>query len=92
MKPLQLPWRKRESENLSGQSFSAPTPHRANYQEILGSVCQVCRTKNVSGCSAIGVLSGAEEVEGEPAVVVLAVSSPVMRARLLLCMSLELVA
>lgn len=56
-------------------------PHRANYQEILHSVCSVTQTKNVSGCSAIGVLSNTAEVEAKPGVVVLAVSSPEMRAR-----------
>lgn len=56
-------------------------PHRAIYEEILNSVCRATHTKNVSGCSAVGVLSGTAEVEAEPAVVVLAVSSPSVRAK-----------
>jgi len=56
-------------------------PHRAYYQEILSSVCNRTQTKKVCGCSAIGVLSGSNEVEAEPAVVVLAVSSSGMRVK-----------
>ncbi len=50
-------------------------PHRANYQEILNIICKITQTKNVSGCSAIGVLSNYGETEAQPGVVVLVVSS-----------------
>ena len=56
-------------------------PHRANYEEILKSVCQITKTKNVSGCSALGVLSNAGEIEAEPGIVVLAVTSSEIRAK-----------
>ncbi len=55
--------------------------HRANYQEILDSVCLNTQTKNVSGCSAIGVLSNTAEAEAEPGIVVLAVSSSEIQAK-----------
>ena len=50
-------------------------PHRANYEEILQVVCGIAHTKNVSGCSAIGVLSNYGETEARASIVVLAVSS-----------------
>ena len=56
-------------------------PHRANYQEILRVVCRAAQTKNVSGCSAIGVLSNQGEVEASPGIVVLAVSSKKIHAK-----------
>lgn len=56
-------------------------PHRANYEEILKSVCLITKTKNVSGCSALGVLSNSGEIEAEPGIVVLAVSSSAIRAK-----------
>ena len=56
-------------------------PHRANYQEILNIVCKVTKTNNVSGCSAIGVLSNYGEVEARPGIVVLAVSSSTIRSK-----------
>lgn len=56
-------------------------PHRANYQEILKIVCQITKTKNVTGCSAIGVLSNHGEIEARPGVVVLAVSSSNIRSK-----------
>ncbi len=56
-------------------------PHRANYQEILRIVCQITKTDNVCGCSAIGVLSNQGEIEAKPGVVVLAVSSEAMRCK-----------
>jgi len=45
-------------------------PHRANYEEILKSVCATTKTKKVTGCSALGVLSSSGEIEAEPGVVV----------------------
>jgi len=56
-------------------------PHRANYQEILKIVSLVTQTKNISGCSAIGVLSNQGEIEAQPGIVVLAVSSKIIRAK-----------
>ncbi len=56
-------------------------PHRANYQEILKVICLVTQTKNISGCSAIGVLSNHGEIETQPGIVVLAVSSKKIRAK-----------
>ena len=56
-------------------------PHRANYEEILKTVCDVTKTKNLSGCSALGVLSNEGEIEAEPGVVVLAVSSDEITAK-----------
>lgn len=50
-------------------------PHRANYQEVLNVVCEITNTKNVSGCSAIGVLSNYGETEAKSGIVVLVVSS-----------------
>lgn len=56
-------------------------PHRANYEEILKVICQVTQTKNVSGCSAIGVLSNQGEIEAQPGIAVLAVSSSKMKSK-----------
>jgi small ligand-binding sensory domain FIST len=50
-------------------------PHRANYQEILKVICLVTQTKNISGCSAIGILSNQGEIEAQPDIVILVVSS-----------------
>ncbi len=50
-------------------------PHRANYEEVLKAVCDVAQTNNVTGCSAVGVLSNRGELEARPGVVVLVVSS-----------------
>jgi len=50
-------------------------PHRANYQGILKVICLVTQTKNISGCSAIGVLSNQGEIEAQPGIVILVVSS-----------------
>jgi small ligand-binding sensory domain FIST len=54
-------------------------PHRSGYKEILKSVCEVIQTTDVTGCSAIGVLTNLGEIEAEPGVVVLAVSSDTIR-------------
>ncbi len=56
-------------------------PHRANYQEILNVVCKLTQTKNVTGCSAIGVLSNHGETEARPGIVVLVVSSSTIRSK-----------
>ncbi len=54
-------------------------PHRSSYKDILKSVSEVVQTTNITGCSAIGVLSNLGEIETEPGVVVLAVSSDNIR-------------
>jgi small ligand-binding sensory domain FIST len=56
-------------------------PHRANYEEVLKCVCEITKTKSLSGCSALGVLSNAGEIEAEPGIVVLAVSSDEINAK-----------
>jgi len=56
-------------------------PHRANYEEILKVVCKITNTKNVSGCSAIGVLSNYGETEARPSIVVLVVSSTRIKSK-----------
>jgi len=56
-------------------------PHRANYEEILKRVCEITKTKSLSGCSALGVLSNAGEIEAQPGIVVLAVSSDEINAK-----------
>ena len=56
-------------------------PHRANYEEVLKCVCEVTGTKNVSGCSALGVLSNEGEIEALPGIVVLVVSSNEIKAK-----------
>lgn len=56
-------------------------PHRANYEEILKLICKITNTKNVSGCSAIGVLSNYGETEAKPSIVVLVVSSSTMKSK-----------
>jgi len=56
-------------------------PHRASYEEILKVVSQSANTKNVSGCSAIGVLSDYGEIEAQPGIVVLAVSSSGIKSK-----------
>jgi small ligand-binding sensory domain FIST len=55
-------------------------PHRSSYKDILKSVCEITQTKDVAGCSAIGMLTNFGEVEASPGVAVLAVSSDSMRA------------
>lgn len=56
-------------------------PHRANYEEILKIICKTTNTKNVSGCSAIGVLSNYGETEAKPGIVVLVVSSTSIKSK-----------
>lgn len=55
-------------------------PHRARYAEVLKSISDITQTTDITGCSAVGVLTGSAEVEGEPGVVVLAVSSDSIKA------------
>jgi len=54
-------------------------PHRSSYKDIAKSVCEVVQTKNVTGCSAVGVLSNLGEIEAQPGVAVLAASSDNIR-------------
>ncbi|GBD38583.1 hypothetical protein HRbin37_00834 [bacterium HR37] len=55
-------------------------PYRSAYKDILNSIGEVIKTKDVVGCSALGVLTNMGEIEAEPAVSVLAVSSDSIRA------------
>jgi small ligand-binding sensory domain FIST len=50
-------------------------PHRPHYASMLKAIQDELGTQCLSGCSAWGVMAGADEVEGEAAVAVLAVSS-----------------
>ncbi len=50
-------------------------PHRAKYEEILSRVCHITQATDLIGCSGIGVLTNAAEIEAEPGVCVLAASS-----------------
>lgn len=50
-------------------------PHRERYKDILRTVCDITHTTNLTGCSGIGVLTNSAEIEVEPGVCVLAVSS-----------------
>ncbi|GJM16084.1 MAG: hypothetical protein DHS20C13_14110 [Thermodesulfobacteriota bacterium] len=56
-------------------------PHRANYEEMLKIVCQITHTQNVSGCSALGVLSNYGETEALASIVVLVVSSTSIKSK-----------
>jgi small ligand-binding sensory domain FIST len=47
---------------------------------MLQSIRSICGTGNLSGCSGAGVLTEAAEVEGSPAVAVLAIASDSLRA------------
>ena len=53
----------------------ATAPLRPHYAEMLAEIQEVLRTDSLSGCSAWGLFGGAEEIEGAPAVAVLAVRS-----------------
>lgn len=55
-------------------------PHQWKSLEMLKSICAALGTENVSGCSGIGLLTDKGEVEGEPAVAVLAVQSDTVTA------------
>ncbi|MBI4229056.1 MAG: FIST C-terminal domain-containing protein [Deltaproteobacteria bacterium] len=60
-------------------------PHRENYKDILRSVCGIIKTRNLSGCSGIGVLTNSAEIEAEPGVCVLAVSSNSIKTYSFIC-------
>ncbi len=51
------------------------SPHRPHFAAMLAEIQKTLGTDFVAGCSAWGVLTGTEEVEGRPAVAVLAVRS-----------------
>ena len=50
----------------------ATTPHGPGFTRVTRTAGEACGTAQVVGCSAAGVLAGEEEVEGGPAVAVLA--------------------
>ena len=54
-------------------------PHRPHYAAMLAAIQKTLGTDFIAGCSASGVLTGTEEVEGRPAVAVLAVRSDRVR-------------
>src|SRR5262245_38028702 len=56
------------------------SPHRSQFAGMLAEIQKTLGTQLITGCSASGVLTGSEEVEGRPAVAVLAVRSDAMRA------------
>ncbi len=53
----------------------ATFPHRPHYAAMLAAVQGTLGTDLIAGCSAYGVIAGSEEVEGRPAIAVLAVRS-----------------
>jgi small ligand-binding sensory domain FIST len=53
----------------------ATFPHRPYFAAMLAAIQETLGTERITGCSGWGVLSGSQEVEGEPGVVVLAVRS-----------------
>lgn len=62
----------------------ATGPHRPRYAAILAAVQECLRTEYLTGCSAWGVVAESQEVEGQPAVAVLAVQSDRIEAETLL--------
>ena len=52
----------------------ATTPHGPGFTRVTRSAAERCGTRDVVGCSAAGVLAGQEEIEGGPAVAVLALA------------------
>jgi small ligand-binding sensory domain FIST len=63
-----------------GLLFATTTAHRPHFADLLAAVQEALGTQTISGCSAFGVLTGSEEVEGEAAVAVLAVRSTSLTA------------
>jgi small ligand-binding sensory domain FIST len=63
-----------------GLLFATTTAHRPHFADLLAAVQETLGTQTISGCSAFGVLTGSEEVEGEAAVAVLAVRSTSLTA------------
>jgi len=53
----------------------ATMPHRAHFADLLGEVQRLTGAGALSGCSGAGVVAGDHEVEGSPAVAVLAARS-----------------
>ena len=59
----------------------ATTPHGPGFTRVTRTAGEVCGTAQVVGCSAAGVLAGEEEVEGGPAVAVLALGGDFVARR-----------
>ena len=57
------------------------TPHGPGFTRVTRTVSEICGTRDVVGCSAAGVLAGEEEVEGGPAVAVLALAGAIAPRR-----------
>jgi small ligand-binding sensory domain FIST len=58
----------------------ATTPHGPAFGRVTRHVAESCGTRDVVGCSALGVLAGDDEIEADPAVAVLALRGD-LRAR-----------
>lgn len=57
--------------------------HRPHFAAMLAGIQKTLGTDFIAGCSAAGVLTGSEEIEGRPGAVVLAVRSDRLRAETL---------
>jgi small ligand-binding sensory domain FIST len=57
--------------------------HRPHYAAMLAEIQRTLGTEFIAGCSAAGVLTGSEEIEGRPGAVVLAVRSDRLSAETL---------
>lgn len=61
--------------------------HMSQFKQVISNVCSVSGTDNVSGCSALGIIAGFEEVEGDPGIAVLVVESDTVRSKTFLSKS-----
>ena len=59
------------------------TAHRPHFAEMLAAIQKTLGTDLIAGCSAAGVLTGCEEIEARPGVVVLSVRSDRLRGNTL---------
>ncbi|MEE9252175.1 MAG: FIST N-terminal domain-containing protein [Thermodesulfobacteriota bacterium] len=55
-------------------------PHAQKFESIISVIREITGTENISGCSGLGILTGFEEIEAEPAVAVMVVSSESIKA------------
>ena len=76
-----------ERAGLEGADWGlvfATGSHRPHYAAMLKAIQETLATESLFGCSAWGVLTGTEEIEGEPGVAVLAVRSDRIEGRTLI--------
>ncbi len=59
----------------------ATTPHGPGFTRVTRTVAELCGTRQVVGCSAAGVLADGQDIEGGPAVAVLALAGDVVARR-----------